>query len=542
MKFQLCAPIVLMVCSTAGLPAAVLSVTSLGNSGPGTLRDTVAASAAGDVIEFNVTGTIVFNSSITISHTLWVQGPGPAKLVVDANFVDRAFIITGGVPVVLSGMTIKNGLIVGPDGVDGGYFANGTDGLDAYGGGVLLNNPSINGSLTVSNCWFDHNTVIGGRGGRGGDNTPFANYPPGNGGNGGFAAGGAVYSFNGNLLSINCTFSHNQAVGGRGGDGGNNQNEPQTGGTGGMGGTAQSGAVDLSKITSVMPGFTNCTFSGNSVVGGVGGNGGTNNVTFPGGNGGAGGTGDSGAMDAFAFEMISGTVVSNSATGGAGGAGGAGFPPGLSGNTGPGTVGGIRAYLITCNGGVLIGNTILADNMASTSYTNGYFKFLDLGFNYFGDNDYLPCAGPGSRIGTVASPLHAQLGPLAQNGSGLPTHAPLTNSPVIDSGYSFGTTADERRAPRPVGVAVAGSGGDGSDVGAFEFGSTPLGQGQGGDGSKLVLTWPACYGDFTLQSTTNLLAPNGWISVTDTPVVVGNLFNVTNNKTGAGRFYRLINH
>jgi hypothetical protein len=146
--------------------------------------------------------------------------------------------------------------------------------------------------------------------------------------------------------------------------------------------------------------------------------------------------------------------------------------------------------------------------------------------------------GPGSRIGTVVAPLHAQLGPLAQNGSGLPTHAPLNISPVIDAGYSFGTTADERCAPRPVGVAVAGSGGDGSDVGAFEFGSKPLGLGI--VSNNVVLSWPAYYGDFTLQSATNLTGSNNWSLVPEMPVVVGDQFTVTNGKTGAGRYYRLI--
>lgn len=543
MNSRTCALAVLALFATPRADSAVLTVSSLADdNSPPTLRAQVAASAPGDTIVFSTTGTIVLTNSIMIWQTLFVRGPGPANLTVDANFVDRAFIITGGVPVLLSGLTIKDGLIVGVNGVDGGYNTNGTDGFPAFGGAILLNNPVINGSLVLSNCWFDRNAVFGGHGGRGGDNTPFANYPPGNGGNGGVAAGGAVFSFNGNLTAVNCTFSDNRAVGGRGGDGGNNQNEPRTGGNGGVGGLAQAGAIDLTNITSVMPAFTNCTLSGNYVIGGFGGNGGANNITLPGGNGGNGATGDSGTMDAFAFYMISCTVVSNTATGGTGGAGGAGSPAGVSGNSGPGTVGGIRAYLIICNGGVLMGNTILSDNSASTSYTNGYFRFLDLGFNYFGDDDYIPCATPFSRIGTVASPLHAHLGPLAQNGSGLPTHAPLPGSPVIDWGFRFNTTADERNAPRPVGAPIAASGGDGSDVGAFEFGSTPLGFIQGGSGGKLVLTWPACYGDFTLQSTANLLASNSWINVTGTPVVVGGQFMATNSTTGSNQFFRLINH
>jgi hypothetical protein len=210
------------------------------------------------------------------------------------------------------------------------------------------------------------------------------------------------------------------------------------------------------------------------------------------------------------------------------------------GGIGPGATGGICGYLITCGGGAKMGNTIVADNFATTSNMNAYATLNDLGFNYFGDPQYMPCAGPFSRIGTVSIPLHAQLGPLAQNGGGLPTHAPIQGSPVIDWGNSFGTTTDERRAPRPFG-SPATAGGDGSDIGAFEFGSTPLGMSIGGsNGTQVLITWPAYYGDFRLQSSSDL-APQNWMSVTDMPAVVGDSFVVTNTPSGASRFYRLIN-
>jgi hypothetical protein len=138
--------------------------------------------------------------------------------------------------------------------------------------------------------------------------------------------------------------------------------------------------------------------------------------------------------------------------------------------------------------------------------------------------------------------LHPQLGPLVQNGGGLPTHAPLQGSPVIDWGNSFDTLTDERHAPRPVGFPLISSG-DGSDIGAFEFGSTPLGMSIGGtNGTQVLITWPAYYGDFTLQSSSNLLVPGTWIGVTNLPVVVGDLFVVIDRPTNAMTFYRLISH
>ncbi len=94
-----------------------LTVTSLSDMGPGSLRDSVILSGPGDKIVFGVCGTILLNSSITIPHTLYVLGPGPDQLVVNANHADRAFV-TGGTPVFLAGMTITNGYVAGLNGPD----------------------------------------------------------------------------------------------------------------------------------------------------------------------------------------------------------------------------------------------------------------------------------------------------------------------------------------------------------------------------------------------------------------------------------------
>jgi predicted outer membrane repeat protein len=63
------------------------------------------------------------------------------------------------------------------------------------------------------------------------------------------------------------------------------------------------------------------------------------------------------------------------------------------------------------------------------------------------------------------------LGPLADNGGPTKTHALLAGSPAIDQGNSFGESTDQRGMPRPsyfVSTPDA-SGGDGSDIGAFEL-------------------------------------------------------------------------
>ena len=535
MNLRICAVVFYSIHTMASLNAAILTVTSLADSGAGSLRAQVAASAAGDTIQFSVSGTIILNSAISIGHTLFVQGPGPSALVVDANHVDRAFIIGINSTNVLSGMTITNGYVVGAKGLDGGLGQDGTAGDSAYGGAIL----DQGNSIILSNCWLVANLTYGGQGGRGGDNLFGGIMTPGSGGDGGNGIGGAVYSSSKYVAVVNCTFSANRAVGGDGGDGGTNYN-PATGvigGAGGQAGVGQGGAIDVSAVP--IAGFTDSTFSGNRVGGGLGGKGG-DNVNGPGGHGGDGGAGGGGAISTFKVSsFLSCTIVSNSAFGGIGGSGGNGTPVGAGGTSGSGTAGGVVGYVVTCNNP--IANTILADNLASSVDSNYFMAFRDDGYNFIGSDDFALCPWSATtQVGTILLPLHPQLRPLAQNGGGLPTHATTLTSPATDAGFSFGLTTDERNAPRPYDFSSIpnAAGGDGSDIGAFELGRPDLGLGKGSN--NILITWPASYGDFKLQSTTNVVLPNSWSSVTDSPAIVGSVLTVSNNPTGANRFYRLI--
>lgn len=517
--------------------AAILTVTSLANSGPGSLRNQVAASAAGDTIQFSITGTINLLSAINIPHSLVVQGPGPAALTIDCGNHDRAFITAD--TVVLSGMTIRNGLARGINGPDGGPGQDGLVGTDAEGGAILdTNSPSD--CLVLINCWLDSNMAIAGNGGNGGNNAP--NVPMvGNGGPGGLASGGAV-EFVGFLTNVDCTFSHNRVIAGNGGNGGTNLFFADAGGgAGAVGGDAGGGVMDSPNLASSY----NCTFSGNSASGGAGGAGGGNGPTVtpgPGGHGGGGGRGLGGASTVFFARYFCCTIVSNSAFAGAAGSGGSGLPPGAGGTAGYGVGGAIYQYSISCNDD--IANTILADNYADSAASNYLAGFADDGYNFIGSDDYPGCLWTSSvQVGTIASPIHPLLGPLAQNGGGVPTHATTLTSPVTDQGFSFGITTDERGALRPYAWGIKEpSGGDGSDIGAFELGSASLGAAASGNGSGVVLSWPASYGDFTAQFATSLQGPIAWSDVPDTPAVVGNQLVVTNYPNDSPTFYRLIVH
>jgi hypothetical protein len=233
--------------------------------------------------------------------------------------------------------------------------------------------------------------------------------------------------------------------------------------------------------------------------------------------------------------------VSNAAIGGVAGVGGNGSPPGVNGSQGGGTGGGVIGYLITCQ--PTIENTILADNFASGSYPNFNIAWNDHGYNFLGTDDQYICTvtGPATQMGTINNPLHPQLGPLAQNGGGMPTHAVLLSSPVLDAGASSGNTVDERFAPRPYDLTFVPNapGGDGSDIGAFELGAGGMGITQ--DTNGVVISWPAFYADSVLQSTTNLSGSNTWTEVPMEPTVVSNRFVVTNPVVDISRFFRLMN-
>ena len=142
-------------------------------------------------------------------------------------------------------------------------------------------------------------------------------------------------------------------------------------------------------------------------------------------------------------------------------------------------------------------------------------------------------------VGSPASPTNAMVGALQDNGGPTFTHALKAGSPAIDSGISNGLLTDQRGAPRPFDFSstVNAGGGDGSDIGAFELGSPTLNIQR--STTNAVLSWQSFYGDFTLQSATNIIASNSWANVAGMPVVVASQYRLTNSSASGNKFFRL---
>ena len=127
------------VAAVASASAAIRSVTSLADSGPGSLRQVIADSAAGDTILFEVAGTITLtNGQLVLTKSLTIVGPGNSALAINGNKVGRIFSVSTNIIVTLSSLTME-------------------DGLADQGGGI--NNAG--GTLVLHYCSLSRNAAIG---------------------------------------------------------------------------------------------------------------------------------------------------------------------------------------------------------------------------------------------------------------------------------------------------------------------------------------------------------------------------------------------
>ena len=203
-----------LLCTTASAQGASCTVTSLGDSGAGTLRDAIVAQTC-DTIDFSVQGTIALTSGLAVSRNLAIAGPGAHLMMVQVNNSLLPVIrVMSGATVAISGVTITGGSN-GSSSSDGGGIENlGTLTLDnstvshnhaaSYGGGIQ----NI-GVLTLNNCIVSRNQtnfVGGGINNSGGtltinNSTVTENYAEGH--------GGGISSFGGTVRINNSSVSKN---------------------------------------------------------------------------------------------------------------------------------------------------------------------------------------------------------------------------------------------------------------------------------------------------------------------------------------------
>src|SRR5215470_10612088 len=161
MKFtysKACAFLTMTLAAAALSPrafSAPLTVTSLADSGAGTLRDRIAAALPGDTIQFGLSGTITLNSELVLSKSLRINGLTANSLRISGNNHSRVFNITSG-NVQIYNMTIADGRVAGTNGLAG------QNGETVFGGGIRVANGA---TLDLENCILTNNVALGGQGG-----------------------------------------------------------------------------------------------------------------------------------------------------------------------------------------------------------------------------------------------------------------------------------------------------------------------------------------------------------------------------------------
>lgn len=479
---------IMFMAATASANAATFTVTNTANTGAGSLRQAVLdanAAAGADTIvfdaSFNSPQTITLASVIAINgvdDTLTITGPGANLLTLSGNNAVQVFSISAGEITSISGLTITaalggaGGAITNSGSLDviGCIFSNNTNTgppVSGSGGAAIFNG----GLATINNSTFTNNSTTSGAQGGAIDNrgtmtitgsTFTGNTTLGTGQN---ARGGAIAVQSGGALTINnSTFDGNSSKK----DGGAIYRQPNSGTpvlainnssfTNNISNSddttdGDGGALSLSGPGSAT--ITGSTFSGNSANSGrVGGAIAVSmpltitNSTVSGNTAGNNGGGIYALGTAAAIvDIINSTIVNNTATANGGG-----------------------VQRASATNPVNFRNTIVANNTANGGTSPDVLgTFNSNGFNLIENTTGATFTGDTLTNVTGQDPM---LAPLANNGGPTMTHGYTSfSSPVIDKGFnSAALPADQRGVARTFDDPSIpnASGGDGTDIGAFE--------------------------------------------------------------------------
>ncbi len=408
------APGITLLLSAAPLFAATITVTSADDTGAGTLRQAIVDAASGDTINFSsgFTTIILTSDELLINKSLTINGPGANLLTVVRGRAPGQPFFHFRIFDIIAGATVT---------ISGLTIVNGNPLTNDFGGGIFNF-----GTLTVVNCTVSGNSTSGttDKGGgiyNGGTAFITNSIISGNFTDAASGSGGGIYSDGITMTITNSTISSNSAEAGGG--------IFNTGGTAIInstvsGNSASSGVGGgIYNFTGGMLDIANSTVSGNSAIthGGIENNGGTMGIT-------------------------NSTISGNSALGTNDG--------GMENEPG---------------GTVNVRNTIIAGN------TNNDFvgTLTSQGYNLIGNTSGTTITGT-----TTGNQLNVDphLGPLQDNGGPTFTQALLSGSTAIDGGSFIGLHTDQRGFTRPVDNPAIpnATGGDGSDIGAFEVQATFL--------------------------------------------------------------------
>ncbi len=512
----------LTLCGKSALLGATITVTNTNDTGAGSLRAALASAVSGDTIDFNLSSlpaTITLTSAeLVINKSLSVRGPGADQLTIsgaNARRVLRVRITTPGVAgATISGLKIADGTTTANGGgihlEQGGLtlfncvVANNTaPGAGAFGGGIMADSGTRLGvfdSVVRDNSSASFGGGIGTPTTIGAEVTVARSTISGNSATAsGSRAGGVFVSATSSCTMANTRIAGNSAVG-------------IGGGIYNLGSASiQGGSVDSNQVLAPLAdggGISNggtltltaTTVSGNTATNSNGIGGGLSNSatltvirsTISGNTaaGQTGGAGGGGIMNTGTLTLTNSTISGNSVT--AANIRGGGIYNSVSGvanlssctiafNSCPTSGGGVAVAsggTVTCRNNLIARNTGLnapggTVDAAGTFTTQGFNMIGSVNAGVVGFNTL-----SGDLLGgTGGAAINPLLDPLADNGGLTRTHALQAGSPAIDVGSpGFGIVTDQRGFSRYTDTpGVAGlAGGDASDIGAFESGSSTL--------------------------------------------------------------------
>ena len=440
------------------------TVSNLNDTGVGSLRDAIANTPAGGIVDFQpgLTGTLTLTSGeLLINKSLTINGPGSNALTISGGGASRVFDLPLSTSSIsISNLTIANGATSGGTTGWGGAIENRgaltvsqctlTGNFAQFGGGAI----DDWGPLNLNGDTFTHNTTTASMGGGGGAIyssrgvlTVIGSSFSGNSGQ----QGGAIINNSGTLNIDTSAFSRNVAGVGGGvfnvfGTGTITNSTFSNNVAGISAGFAGGGIANSGNATLTISG---CTINGNTAGAGAipGGGGGIynqdstltiTNSTISGNNASiGGGIENSYSTSATTLSVANSTIAGNTSTNGGGVF-----------NRPKGT---LNAF-----------DTIIATNVSPGS-ADVSGPITSQGHNLIGDATGGSGYGASDLLGSTSSPINPLLGPLQNNGGPTQTMALLNGSPAINAGSTTSVPQWDQRGvgfPRIINGSI--------DIGAFE--------------------------------------------------------------------------